>query len=445
MKNLDFLAKEKLEFAKNLREAIDAKDDEKIYQSFEAYAEKTEQSLIAIAEEYAQTSDSAVLASRGIRQLTTEEKAFYDDISAAFKSGNPKAALEGGEKTFPITIISSVIEDIQATHPLLAAIDLQNTTASTKWIFNDGSVPLATWDKLTSAITEEMSAAINAVDFDLTKLTAFIPIPKDLLDYGAIYLDAYVRAILGEASANGLEYGFLKGTGKNQPIGSARNLSTTNDGVYPFKEKEVLNSFSPEDYCAAIAKLAKRPNGSTRVIFEVALIVNPVDYINKVIPGTTVLAADGTYKNGSFPFPTRVFPSGQLLEGEAILGIMENGKLVYKAFFAGALSKIEYSDDAHFLEDERVFKSKTYAYGRPVDNTSFLYLDISNIKPAALKFKLVDSSSGAESYAYIPVSEPTGNPSEQGYYELIGNAMTLSEDTEVDSEKTYYTRITVEA
>lgn len=39
---------------------------------------------------------------------------------------------------------------------------------------------------------------------------------------------------------------------------------------------------------------------------------------------------------------------------------------------------------------------------------------------------------------YEPVLAPTGNPSEQGYYELIDGEYVLSEDTEVDPSKTYY-------
>lgn len=39
---------------------------------------------------------------------------------------------------------------------------------------------------------------------------------------------------------------------------------------------------------------------------------------------------------------------------------------------------------------------------------------------------------------YEEVINPTGNPSEQGYYELINGEYVASTDTEVDPEKTYY-------
>lgn len=36
--------------------------------------------------------------------------------------------------------------------------------------------------------------------------------------------------------------------------------------------------------------------------------------------------------------------------------------------------------------------------------------------------------------------EGTENPSEEGWYELVDTEYVASEDTEVDGEKTYYTR-----
>lgn len=445
MVNLDFLKETKLEFGEKFRQALESKDDVQVAEAFNKFGEALEQKIIERYSELQQSNDKVILTSRGQRQLTSVEQSFYDGVIDALKAPDPKAALTGVETTFPVTIIDEVIKDIQANHPMLAAIDFQNTTGTTRWLYSDDSTPLATWGALTAAITEEMSATIKPVDFNLTKLTAFIPVPKDLLDLGAVYLDAYVRAILSEASANGLEYGFISGTGKNQPIGMIRDLSVQNNGEYAVKNKTVLNSFEPAEYCGLIANLAERENGSYRNITEVALIVNPKDYITKIIPGTTVLATDGTYKSEIFPFPTKVYPSSQVSSGDAIIGISVNGKIFYKAFYAGSLSKIDYSDEARWLDDERVYITKLYAYGRPVDNTSFIYLDISALVAAVLKVKVISSDaessdSGDESApTYVEVQNPTGNPSTSGYYELIGDNYVLSEDTEVDSEKTYYT------
>lgn len=452
MKNLDLLKQHRLEFAENFREALEKKDDKKLAEAFQKFSDDLQQSIIEVEAEFNETADRKILAARGIRQLTSVEQKFWDNFCEAAKAGDAKAALTGIDNTFPITFIESVIGEVTTNHPLLEAMNFVNTTALTKWIYHDGSAPLATWDKITAAIAAEMGGSIGDFDFSTSKLAAFIPVPQDLLELGASYVDAYAREILAEATANGLEYGFVKGSGKNQPIAMIKDLSAgVTEGVYADKEKVALNSFEPEEYCGKIGDLAQRPNGTYRTIASVALIVNPKDYITKVIPGTTARATDGTFRNEIFPFPTHVIQSAQLAEGDAILGICDaNGKIInYKPFFAGQKANIEYSDEYQWLEDNRVYKTKLFAYGFPVDNNSFLYLDISNLKATALKVKVVElpasDNNNSESDVteavptYSEVSEPTGNPSTSGYYELVNGSYVLSEDTEVDSEKTYYT------
>jgi hypothetical protein len=63
--------------------------------------------------------------------------------------------------------------------------------------------------------------------------------------------------------------------------------------------------------------------------------------------------------------------------GTAILGI---GKRYFFGLGTSKGGKIEYSDHYHFLEDERVYLTKLYGDGKPLDSTSFIVLDISDLK-----------------------------------------------------------------
>ena len=56
------------------------------------------------------------------------------------------------------------------------------------------------------------------INVSLTKLTAFIPIDRDMIDAGPEWMDAYARAILAEALGLGMCQGVVAGTGKDQPI-----------------------------------------------------------------------------------------------------------------------------------------------------------------------------------------------------------------------------------
>ncbi len=57
--------------------------------------------------------------------------------------------------------------------------------------------------------------------------------------------------------------------------------------------------------------------------------------------------------------------------------------------------KIEYSDEYHFLEDERIYLVKLYGHGEPLDNNAFMVLDISALEPAILKVKTVSETPAA--------------------------------------------------
>jgi len=389
MKNADLLKQENMQLMQSLSQALKDNNEDAMAEAFTQFADGVQERIMEEYGELRQTKDSAVLAARGIRQLTSEETKFYQAWADAMDSPNPKQALVDIQKAMPETIIDSVIEDMQEAHPLLSAIDFINCQGAIKMIVNADNIELATWDALTTAITTELAGKIDTMDMTLAKLSAFIPVAKDMRALGPVWLDNYVRIILSEASAGGLEKGILKGTGKNQPIGMCKDLDgAVTAGVYKDKTKVALKSLDPVEYCGVVAPLAKKPLGGYRVVPEVMLVVNPVDYIQKVLPSSTVRGADGNYKNNIFPYPTTPIQSAVLSEGEAILGI---AKKYFMGIGAGSSGKIEYSDEYQFLEDNRVYLTKMYGMGKAKDNNAFQYLDISGLNPVSLKVEIVNT------------------------------------------------------
>ena len=93
----------------------------------------------------------------------------------------------------------------------------------------------------------------------------------------------------------------------------------------------------------------------------------------------------GTYVNNILPYPTTIIQSVRVPKDKAILGL---GKKYFMGIGTAKSGKIEYSDQYHFLEDERVYLTKLYGHGEPVDNNAFLVLDISKLKPAVLKVEV---------------------------------------------------------
>lgn len=130
------------------------------------------------------------------------------------------------------------------------------------------------------------------------------------------------------------------------------------------------------------------PNGKARTVRDVILVVNPVDYFQKIMPATTVMTPNGTYVNDVLPYPMTVIQSPAVEQDQAIIGI---GYKYFAAIGSARDGRIEYSDHYRFLEDERVYLIKGYANGFPMDNNAFFVLDISAIQPAIWKVQQVDA------------------------------------------------------
>lgn len=380
MNNLD----DKDAIMQKLGQSLKEGNEEEFAQAFSDFANDLQQSIIKDAQNVIQSVDTNVLSNRGVRQLTTDENKYYQKVITAMKADNPQQALTDLDIAMPTTIIDDVFTDLTTEHPLLEAIDFQNSGAVTEWLLNANTVQLATWSPLCADIVEELTSGFKKINLEQNKLSAFIPICKAMLDLGPVWLDKYVRAILSEALYLGLEDGIINGRGQtskiNEPIGMRKDLegSVVQATGYPDKTKISMNSLSPEVYGGIIAGLSKTENGNPRVIQEVLLVVNPTDYLTRIFPATTPRTTDGTYARNVFPFPTNVIQSTRLAEGEAIIGL---GKRYFMASGTGKNGRIEYSDHYRFLEDERVYLTKFYGHGQPKDNNSFALLDISKLKP----------------------------------------------------------------
>lgn len=398
-----------------LMDAINSGDNDSAKQALENYGKAIAESVqdtVTIA-----NGDKTVLAQRGIRQLTSQEEKYYNTIAKAGLSDNPKQYLaslpEPADKVMPVTIIEDVFKDLISEHPLLEKINFQTVEYLTRWILNDHSQETAAWGNINDSIVKQIQSAFRVVEISQKKLSAFTLIEKEMLNLGPVFLDTYIRTFIKEALLAGLEKGIACGTGKNQPIGFDRDIHkgvAVTDGAYPRKTAISVTSFAPKEYGNLLSKLAvsevwytknednsiasastaansdgsaksgyTKHGGKMRKFYEVTMICNMVDYLNKVMPATTVLNTASTYTNNVFPFPTDVIVSNEIESGKALVVLPQE-------YFLGIGTPkegiIEFSDDIKFFEDQRAFKGKITANGMPYDNTVAVLIDISNLDPA---------------------------------------------------------------
>lgn len=397
MKSKDVKELTREELAQAFNEALKSEDTAQVAQAFADMAENIQQEVLERAKDAAavEQMDTAALAARGLRQITSEEKRYYEALITAMKSSDPKQALANLDVTMPKTIIEDVFDSLKAEHKLLSVIDFNNTTYVTEWILNKNGKQKAVWGEITAEIEKELSGDFEKLDMVMFSLTAFMPVAKSMLDLGPTWLDSYVRQVLQDALYVGLEEGIVCGTGVKMPIGMMKDLnaSRTDGAPYPNKTAIKVTAFTPEVYGELIGQMAVSRNNRPRAVGEVIMVVNPVDYWQKVMPATTIQRPDGTFANNVLPYPTDVIQSEEVPIGKAVMGI---AKQYFCGIGTGKDGVIEYDDSYKFLQRERVYAGHLYGNGKPKDNNSFLVLDISELKPAAYTVYTQGTAAAAE-------------------------------------------------
>ncbi len=386
MLNNDLINQESQKFMQKMMNALQDNDAEQAAAALQEMQNSICQMIEQEFEQYKGIGDMDVLQERGLRKLTSEETEWYQKFIGAVKAGT-KQEITNLTTAMPVTIIDRVISDMKKRHELLNAINIRDAAGAQKLVMNAVQMAskLGGWGKVTGAIANELQGEIDIIDVTVSKYTAFFIIPKDFVKFNftfaPMWVDQYIRIILSESVAFGLEKTVISGDGKDQFIGMTMNISTATEGKYAQKTPVAIKNFG-EDYLEVIAGLAKDRNDDDREVPEVLLVVNPQDNIKKIRRiQNTVIYGTGVIDLINLAYPTKVVKSSMMPEGKAAVGIAEN---YFAAINGGTSGIIEFDDSNQFLEDNRVYTTRVYGNGRPIDNTSFAYLDISGVEAPAL-------------------------------------------------------------
>ena len=388
MFNKDLISQEVKTIFNALSEAIASGDADAAAQAFAQAQENLCQTIEAEFEQYQNIGDMTVLQQRGLRALTAEENSWYQEFIGAVKTGT-KQAITNLTSAMPVTIVDRVIEDMKRSHPLLEAIEILDAAGATKLVMNGVQMAskLGGWNNLGTAISPEVTGAITVVDVTAAKYTAYFLIPKDFVKFNfafaPMWVDQYIRTILSEVVANGLEQTILTGDGDKQFIGMNRDLTSVTNNKYAAKTATAITDW--DEYADIIADIAVDGNGDDRDVPEALLVVNPQDNIKKIRKAQNTVTGAGIIDMINLAWPTKVVTSPFQTAGTATVGIAKN---YFAAINGGASGIIEYSDENQFLEDNRVYTTRVYGFGRPVDNTSFALIDISGLEAPAMPVKV---------------------------------------------------------
>ena len=329
--------------------------------------------LIAEIKEQARRaeSDSAYAKSLGLRVLSKEETEFYE------KFKDIKQAITADQiDILPTSIVDVTMENVKKESGILSDVNFAPADVK-RWILADKTGTYA-WGALTAAITGELSATIESLDMEVNKLSVYLVIPKAISDLALPFVDRYFTAILQEALNDGLEYGYLQGKGKNEPIGIYKQIESVNEDQ-THKDKTVnttLTNFTPKGLAAAKKYLSK--NG-LRTFDKLVLYCNPNDEADYVAPA--IYDSEGrlisSYKN------LVVKPSANNPQGKAALVIPNKYTMGLSNF------GIKEYDQTKALDDADLVIGKGYANGRAVDDNIAFVFDVTKLEEYVAPVRVV--------------------------------------------------------
>ncbi|HDR7610956.1 TPA: phage major capsid protein [Bacillus mycoides] len=352
----------KLAFAKATQEGTPEEQSAALNSMIEALATDVRSDILNQVNE--SIVDRSIMQSRGSNVLTSEEMKFFNAV-----------VQDGGFKDteiLPKTTQERIFDDLVEGHPFLQHIGLENLGAVTEIIYGDPE-GAAVWGPLFGDIQGQLNATFRKEPITQLKLTAFIPLSNDMLNLGPVWVERYVRTMITEAMAVGLERGFVIGTGKNEPIGLLKDPSgSVTNGVYPDKKVVGTLTFEPgrktinelKDVVKLLAKKLKVDGKDAEkpknIAGKVVMVTNPFDTFDVQAKATTLNAA-GVYVT-SLPFNPTPTESVFVPQGKVLFFV----KGQYIAAMGGT-EPIKKFDQTLALEDATLYNAKQYATGKPKD------------------------------------------------------------------------------
>lgn len=365
------------EFSNMNPQASDEEVKEKYTQYMNAYSEDLANAIRKDMQK--EQGDNAVLNSRNVNRLTSDEKKFYNALVSE-DHVNTDTNWKDGE-LLPETVVDRIFEDIESEHPLLKYINIQRTGLKTRVI---RSVPegQVVWGKIFGEIRGQLEATFYEQDVTLGKATAFVVVPKDLKDAGVQWVDRYVRLQIKEAFAVAIEKTAIQGLVKaqDQPVGLMKEINRSNGAVSDKAVAGTLTLKDPDTSIREIGDVIKnlstkefydkdgnvKTSKGANVLNNVVIALNPADYIYTGV--AFMQLHNGSYVS-PIPFNMTFEQSEFVPQGKAVAF----DKTRYN-FYAGSEVIVREFDQTLALEDMDLYTAKQFLYAEPDDNkTSFVY------------------------------------------------------------------------
>lgn len=329
-------------------------------------------SIAEITNQVQEKADEMFSARTVDPKITNEEVKFFNELASGDFTHK-----ESEEVTLPETTIDQIFQDLTTDHPFLQAIHLQTTGLRLKFLKSDAK-GVAVWGKVFDGIKGQLTASFSDEKADQSKLTAFVAVPNDVLEFGAPWIKTFVTTQITEAFAVAAELAFVTGDGNSQPIGLNRQVQkdvTVTGGVYPEKESVGTitladNATAKRELGAIVKALSKKENGKAYAARgKVTLLVSPGISVD-METAMTMQNVNGQWVL-AYPFGINVVESEAVPDGKLIAFVADR----YDAYCAGGIN-IKTFDQTLALEDGTLYTAKQFFYGKAEDNNSAFVYDL---------------------------------------------------------------------
>ena len=231
------------------------------------------------------------------------------------------------------------------------------------------------------ARANDLQTTFTSLNVELGKLAAIMIIPKAIREMSLPFVDRYFTAVLQQCLNEGIEDGYINGTGVDMPFGITKNIT---NGVASDKVAVTITDLSIRGLGAHLGTLS---NNGKRTVQDLAIVCNPLDYFSYILPGIMCQTTSGLWTD-STGLGIKVYQSTKCAQGTAILTMAHK----YTMAFSGI--NIKDYDQTLALDDADLVIGKVYGNGKPVDNNCSIVFTPSAVIPAYVNVKTVTEPAG---------------------------------------------------
>lgn len=314
-------------------------------------------------------------------------KTFADKVRSMI--GQEQRAFSGAELTIPTVVLPMIRQRVEEYSKLIKHVNLQRIGGDSK-VTVLGAIPEAVWTAMCGKINE-LHFNAGLVTLDGHKVAAYVPLCNAVKEDSDLDLVTLVLDLLSQAMGLALDKAILYGVGGRMPMGiltrlaraaAPENYPTNAPAWKDLSDTNVVAVTGKTD--AALFKALVDATGAINSDYTSGTMFWAMNHKTrtKLVSNAISINAAGAVVAGvenTMPVIGGAIEVLNFIPDDVIIG--GYGDMYILAERAGM--ELGYSEHAHYIEDETIFRGKARYDGAPVIPEAFVAIGIGGTKPSA--------------------------------------------------------------